>query len=170
MQMSSKVSHDSETPAHGQQVLTASAFIHHDFAGVPKVFLPRRALSKKFFPGVYEMPGGHIDFGEEMADGLAREIQEELAMTITVGDPFFEFTYLNDVKGSHSLEVVYFAKFVEPISQITIQPEDHADFGWFTAGEIDAAMAVGRQPGDDMEARAVKKGFALLSGQKLNFG
>jgi 8-oxo-dGTP pyrophosphatase MutT (NUDIX family) len=84
--MSMKVTHDSETPARGQQVISACAFIHHEFDGVPKVFLPKRADTKKFLPGLYELPGGHIDFGEELVDGLKREIKEELGMTVTVGD------------------------------------------------------------------------------------
>lgn len=165
-----KVSHDSETPAHGQQVFTASAFIHHNFDGIAKVFLPRRALTKKFFPGVYEMPGGHIDYGENMVDGLKREVKEELGVNISVGDPFFEFTYLNDVKGSHSIEVVYFAKFTEPTGKIKIEPEDHSEFGWFTAEEIGEVMKIGRDGTDTLEEDAIKKGFALLSGNQLNFG
>ncbi|MDP3883136.1 MAG: hypothetical protein Q8Q48_03725 [Candidatus Staskawiczbacteria bacterium] len=58
--MGNKISHDSEKPAQGQQVITACAFIHHNFDGVEKLFMPRRADTKKFLPGVYELPGGHI--------------------------------------------------------------------------------------------------------------
>src|SRR5688572_33397724 len=94
-----KVTHDSETPAHGQQVIVACAFIHHDFDGITKVYLPQRAATKKFFPGVYELPGGHIDFGEDIIAGLKREIREELHKEITVGDPFHAFTYMNEIKG-----------------------------------------------------------------------
>ena len=61
-----KVEHDSETLAEGQQVITAVAFIHAKFDGVTKVFLPKRADTKKFLPGVFELLGGHIDFGEEL--------------------------------------------------------------------------------------------------------
>lgn len=168
--MTGKVSHDSETPAHGQQVFTACAFIHHDFGGVAKVFLPRRAHTKKFYPDVYELPGGHIDFGEDMPGGLKREIKEELGMTIIVGDPFFEFTYANPIKGSHSIEVVYFAKFVEPIGQVSLETEDHSEAGWFADEEIDEIMKAGRAPGDKDESNAIKKGFALLRGESLNFG
>lgn len=71
----SKISHDSETPAKGQQVITACAFITRNFDGVIKVFLPRRAATKKFLPNVYEIPGGHIDFGENLTDGLKREVK-----------------------------------------------------------------------------------------------
>jgi 8-oxo-dGTP diphosphatase len=107
-----KVSHDSATPAPGQQVITACAFIFHDFDGVTKVFLAKRADTKKFLPGLYELPGGHIDFGEDIEDGLNREIEEELGMTVTLGEPYAVFTYANTVKGSHSVEAIYFARFV----------------------------------------------------------
>ena len=81
-------SHDSETLADGQQVITACAFIHRQIDGVEKVFLPKRADTKKFLPSVYELPGGHIDFGEDPITGLKREIDEEFGMEVEVGDPF----------------------------------------------------------------------------------
>src|SRR6185369_14729149 len=105
----SKVNHDSETPAHGKQVISACAFIHDTIDGEVKVFLPRRATTKKFLPGVFELPGGHIDFGEGIVEGLKREVMEEMGMRIEVGDPFYVFTYVNEIKGSHSIEVDYFA-------------------------------------------------------------
>src|ERR1051326_8208950 len=96
-----KISHDSEVAAHGQQVITACALIHYNFDGIVKVFLPKRADTKKFLPGVYEIPGGHIDFGENIVNGLKREILEELEIEIKVGDPFYVFDYTNEVKASH---------------------------------------------------------------------
>lgn len=173
-----KTSHDSETPAHGQQVISACAFICHDFDGVTKAFLPKRAKTKKFLPDYYELPGGHIDFGEDIEHGLQREITEELGMTITLGDPFAAFTYHNEVKGSHSVEVIYFAQFVEPIEQITIQPEDHSRFDWFSEEEVVAnrkllvptEQAIHKEGDDDAEYQAILKGFALLRGQAPDFG
>ena len=103
---------DSEKPARGKQVITACAFIHHNFDGVEKLFAPKRAETKKFLPGVFELPGGHIDFGENPVDGLKREILEEFGMHVAIGDPFYVFTYTNEVKGSHSIEVIYFKSLV----------------------------------------------------------
>lgn len=177
--MVGKVSHDSETPARGQQVITATAFIYHDFGGVIKLFLPKRAATKKFLPDVYELPGGHIDFGEDIVDGLKREINEEIGMTVTVGDPFAAFTYMNEVKGSHSIEVAYFATFNEPIEQITLQPEDHSRFDWFSEAEVrdrraeikpPANQALHKEGEDDAEYQAMLKGFSLLLVAKLNTG
>ena len=163
-----KISHDSETSAVNQQVMTACAFIHQKFDGVEKVFLPKRADTKKFLPGIYELPGGHIDFGEEPVTGLKREVDEELGMKIEVGDPFFVFTYTNQVKGSHSIEVIYFAYFVNELSDITLEPEDHSEFGWFAEDELSNATTETKGL-DDIEFQAIQKGFALLKGQPLQF-
>ena len=86
--MNNKVSHDSETPAHGEQVITASAFIHHNFNGIEKLFLPRRAVTKKFLPGIYELTGGRINFGRGIVTGLKREIGEELETEVSIGDKY----------------------------------------------------------------------------------
>lgn len=160
-------SHDSETPAHGQQVITACAFIHHSFDGIEKVFLPKRAATKKFLPGIHELPGGHIDFGEEPVAGLQREIHEEFGMQVAVGDPFYVFTYTNHVKGSHSIEVIYFATFTSDLNTITLNQEDHSEFGWFTEDEL--ATIAKSQGEEDIEISAMRKGFALLKGQPLQF-
>ena len=161
-----KVEHDSEKPAHGQQVISAVAFIHADFDGVTKVFLPKRANTKKFLPGVYELPGGHIDFGEELEVGLTREIKEEFGMNVTIGDVFGAFTYTNEVKGSHSVELIYFAQFTDPIGQITTHPDDHSGYVW--AAENELVEVYSDQKGeDDIEFHYVKQGFALLNGGKV---
>jgi 8-oxo-dGTP diphosphatase len=160
-----KLSHDSETPAQGQQVITACAFIHRKVDGVEKVFLPKRADTKKFLPGKYEIPGGHIDYGEDIKVGLKREAKEELGVEITLGDPFAVFTYTNEVKDSHSIEVVYFAQVVGSPDKITINPDDHASCGWFT--EAEAVSLNG--DAEDEEVAVIKKGFALLRSEAPRF-
>lgn len=163
-----KISHDSETPAINQQVITACAFIHHDFDGVEKLFWPKRADTKKFLPGVYELPGGHIDFGEDIVEGLRREIQEEFGMNVDIGDAFAAFAYTNEIKGSHSIEVVYFAQFTDEIDNIKLNPEDHSTYGWFTEDEVGQFIDT-RHADDDPERIIIQKGFALLRGNSLKF-
>jgi len=165
----SKTQHDSETPAKGQQVITACAFIHRCFSGIEKVFLPKRSVTKKFLPNVHELPGGHIGFGEDIKSGLKREILEEFGMEIKVGDSFYVFTYINDIKRSHSAEVIYFATFSDPIENIKLNPEDHSEFGWFTETELDNVIN-DIKANDDPEIKAIAKGFKLLKGSRLDFG
>jgi 8-oxo-dGTP pyrophosphatase MutT (NUDIX family) len=175
--MSPKTSHDSETPAHGQQVISACAFIHHNVDGVQKVFLAKRAATKKFLPGVFEMPGGHTEFGEEIIAGLKREVREEFEMSVNVGDPYFACTYKNEIKGSHTVQVNYFARFTEPLERIVTHPEDHSEYTWLSREEVVARKAeirpetnVPHDYEDDPEYLAILRGFDLLQGGELDFG
>ena len=163
-----KVSHDSETPAHKQQVITACAFIHQRVNGEEKVFSAKRALTKKFLPGVWELPGGHIDFGEAVVEGLKREVLEELGVNITVGDPFAAFSYENKIKGSHSVEIIYFCSFKDPSATVKLKSEDHSECGWFTESELERAFIATKRK-DDPEFQVVRKGFQLIQGGKPNF-
>lgn len=172
-----KISHDSETPAHGKQVISVCAFIHNNFEGVNKVFLAKRAATKKFLPDKFEMPGGHVDFGEELIDGLTREVDEEFGMKINIGDPFSAFTYENHIKGSHTVEVIYFAKFAESFDAIKINPEDHSSFEWLSLedvlnrkAEITTQEYANHRLGGDPEYLVILRGFELLNSNKLNFG
>lgn len=160
-----KTIHDSETPAIGKQVIVVCAFIHHNFDGVEKAFLAQRATTKKFFPGVYELPGGHLDFGEDSVTGLRREVHEELNKDITVGDPFSVFTYMNEVKGAHSIEVCYFAQFIGKLDDAQLEPADHMNCGWFAEDEANV-FSVNRDP-NDRELEVITRGFALLKGERL---
>jgi 8-oxo-dGTP diphosphatase len=157
-----KVQHDSETLADGRQVFTACALIWHEFDGVKKVFLAKRAATKKFLPGAWELPGGHIEFGEDMREGLAREVREEFGMDIEIGEVVDVFTYLNDIKKSHSIEVVYFARFSTALENISIQPEDHSAFGWFSADEYKTKVAP-TMGDDDPENQIIRKAFTKLA-------
>lgn len=164
-----KTAHDSETPAHGKQVITACACIHHQIDGKEKIFLARRAPTKKFLPGVFELPGGHIDFGEDIVTGLTREVREEFNMNLKVGDPFYVFTYTNTIKGSHSIEVIYFASFLQSLQDIRLNPQDHSEYRWIAEDEIHTIITDGKQA-DDEEMKALKKAFRLLNGtQSLLF-
>ena len=163
-----KISHDSEVPAHGQQVITACAFIHRKVNGVEKLFMPKRSATKKFLPDAYELPGGHIDYGEDIIAGLKREIKEEFNVEVNVGDPYAVFTYINEIKGSHSIEVIYFAQLVDDPDDMTLNSEDHSEAGWFAESELNKVTTQNKDS-DDVEFVAIKKGFALLRGEQPSF-
>lgn len=140
-----------------EQKITACAFIIDN----GRVLVAKRALTKSFLPGKYELPGGHVEFGETAEECLKRELMEEMKIKIKVEMPFHAFTYLSDNKNAHSIEVDYFAHLKPSNQKIRINKKDHSDFKWIKESEIFQYFER-----NDEEARAIKNGFALLKKMK----
>ena len=117
---------------------------------------------------MYELPGGHINFGEDIVIGLKREIEEELAMHVSIGDPFHVFTYTNHVKESHSIQVTYFATFDDSLENIIFQEDEIAAVGWFSEKEITTHILTEEKGMNDKEIQAMFKGFALLKNNRIS--
>lgn len=140
------------------QKIVACAAIHHNFDGIQKLLLTKRSLNSDFLPGHYEIPGGHIEPGEDIVDGLKREIREELGIEIEVQDPFAAFTYVH--KDSHAVEVVYLATTTTP-KDITIQQDEIESYIWTTESDIDTVVLPNKSP-NDQELPILRRVFTLI--------
>jgi mutator protein MutT len=61
-----------------QQIITVRAIIKQD----GKVLLLRRNNGNPYFRGLYELPGGKVDFGEDPKAALQREVAEETGFEV----------------------------------------------------------------------------------------
>lgn len=57
-----------------------------------RYFVTRR-LKGAHLEGLWEFPGGKIEPGESLADGLRRELHEELGTAVEVGEEVFTVTH-----------------------------------------------------------------------------
>lgn len=162
--MSGSLYGDSASPVV-QRVIVAGAFMH-EYAGVRKILLVRRAKTKQFLPGAYELPGGHVAFGEDIVSGLKRNIAEKLHVHITVGDPFAVFSYVNTARMAHSVKVVYFTRLLGQPESIALDSQDYSSCRWLALDELH--MAVWLQ--NRAEFAAAARAFTLFGGQSLSFG
>lgn len=65
----------------------------HVFNSKGELYLQKRALDKDIQPGKWDTSvGGHVDYGEAVAEALTREVSEELGITD------FEPTYIKSYK------------------------------------------------------------------------
>ncbi len=133
------------------QKITACAFIHHD----GKMLAVQRAAHKTFLPNQWELVGGHIEHGETLEQGLAREIREELGAEVEIGEPIHAFTYMRD-RETHSVEIIFLARMLDP-DAITLDPNALQAYRWVTLDE--ARELYGE---DDAEFPAIVRGFGRI--------
>ena len=59
--------------------------------------------------------------------------------------------------------MIYFARFINSIAGLVINPEEHSMFRWFTHKDLEKAANTAKGS-NDLEFQAIPKGFALLQG------
>ena len=79
---------------------------------------------------LWEFVGGKVEPGETKEQALVRECQEELAITLSVGDVFME------VDHQYPDLNVHLTLFNAVIHEGTPQMLEHNDIRWITPGEI----------------------------------
>ena len=96
-----------------------------------KVLMCQRREDKSY-PLVWEFPGGRVESGETLMQALQRELMEELVITISEAEQWFEdvMTYSNGL----TYHVTFF--LVRKYEGDPVNTEFN-EIGWFTAQELD---------------------------------
>ncbi len=142
-----------------KQAIVACAIIHQQIDHEIKILLTKRSQNANFLPGVYEIPGGHIEYGEELVPGLERELKEELNITVKVDHLFTAFTYLHN--DTHTVELVYFATPTSDITHIKIKEDEVSECRWVNVNEIDTIVSINKKS-NDPEINILKNAFKKL--------
>ena len=99
-----------------------------------KVLLVKRAPDMRFYPGVWDLFGGHIDGDESPQDALRREAMEELGIEIESCHPLGA---IHDPV--EPAEVMVFAATEWKGEPVNAAPDEHTDIGWYSADELPAS-------------------------------
>lgn len=94
----------------------------------PRVLLCRRRSDRSWYAGVWDLPGGHVEWCESLHEALVRELSEELGVVVLTAAPRAEAT----VSDAHLTVFTVSTWSGEPVNAA---PEEHDLVGWFTAAE-----------------------------------
>ena len=92
--------------------------------------------------GKWELPGGGLDFGEDIRLGFAREVQEEMGLTVIHMDtrPMYVWTHKYEKKRNLDWFYSFVVAYRIELKDLNITPTDEcAEIAFFTKEEL-AAM------------------------------
>jgi 8-oxo-dGTP diphosphatase len=93
-----------------------------------KLLLVKRRSNDVQMPGIWEVPGGRLEDGENPVSGLKREILEETGLDIEVIIPFNVNHFTRD-DGQTITMLVYLCK---ALNETVTLSEEHPEYKWLT--------------------------------------
>lgn len=98
-----------------------------------EVLLCHRSPERRWYPDVWDFPGGHVIPGELPEQALRRELLEELG--VDVGD--LRGPILHKVDDQAGLDLALWESRAWTGSVENRQPHEHDAIGWFRADQLD---------------------------------
>lgn len=100
------------------------------FTSDEKILLQKRAMTKKVFPGLWDISvAGHIGAGEEIISAAIREVKEEIGLClqpnnlIKIGTRKHMVSHANGIQ-DNEFHHVFIAKLTSSLGELIIQKEE----------------------------------------------
>jgi ADP-ribose pyrophosphatase YjhB (NUDIX family) len=122
---------------------TSCEYVHFRDPGVGAAVLLRdghgRVLLVKRGPtatrsGLWCIPCGYVDYGEEVREAAAREVLEETGLVVEVGEPIFVSSNFHD-PAKLTVGVWFTGEIVDGVA---VAGDDAIDIGWFAPTDLPA--------------------------------
>jgi 8-oxo-dGTP diphosphatase len=89
-------------------------------------------------PGIWDLPGGHVQSRETLARAARRETQEETGFQVRLGPLFHAETFSSLSKRSKMRRSVgvYFHCTAPPRKSPQLDPEEHTEYAWVSLTDL----------------------------------
>lgn len=104
-----------------------------------KVLLTRRAYEP--YKDHWDFAGGFLESGENPENGLIREVDEELKISVKIGRLLGIYPDFYGPGGDATLNIYYLCKILG--GKITPRPNEIAEAKWFALNELPSKLAFG---------------------------
>jgi mutator protein MutT len=100
-----------------------------------EVFLAQRGPLAKNERGLWEFPGGSVEFGETLTEALQREMMEEFGIQIEAGELLDVADHILTEEGQHWVSPTYLCRIVAGEPRI-MEPGKCSAIGWFDPNDV----------------------------------
>jgi mutator protein MutT len=105
-----------------------------------RVLLCHRSATRRWYPDVWDLPGGHVEPGEDPRQSLVRELREELGITAPhpSGPPIRELR-----TATFDMQIWLVDRWTG--SPVNAAPDEHDAVAWFETSDL-AGLRLAHEP------------------------
>jgi 8-oxo-dGTP diphosphatase len=101
-----------------------------------------KVLTMKYLYGgqeVYNLPGGNLELGEYLSEALAREMVEELGISVEVGELILigEVHSSNETQNKQTLHLLFEGKITEGVPTLNPKETSALDIQWLSVNDLE---------------------------------
>ena len=119
-----------QTAALPQNRLAGAVVLHDDH-----ILVVRRSRRERFLPGIWGIPCGKLNHGENPTAGALRELKEETGLTGEIRQFAGCSDFISEWDGRpvHNIQINY---LVRPLSLDVVLPERDQEYQWIRTSEL----------------------------------
>lgn len=104
-----------------------------------KILVLKRSNEEDVFAELWDIPGGKIEYGEKIVDGIKREVMEETGLDVDVDfRPWSIWSFMTPAKERQTVGITLLAQYKG--GEVKISSE-HTEFRWISPSEFASMSA-----------------------------